>query len=130
MWRQFPLALSQRLARPVIAYDRLGFGRSSARLGIPSVRFVSEEAETYFPQLKERLGVGEFLAFGHSVGGAMAVLVGAKFSTECRAVITEAAQALLNRKRWHRLPTVKAGSLILKNWQSWRDTMAIRPRGS
>jgi pimeloyl-ACP methyl ester carboxylesterase len=98
MWRQFPLALSQRLSRPVIAYDRLGFGRSSARLGVPSIRFVSEEAETYFPQLKDRLGIGEFVAFGHSVGGAMAVLVAAQLSPECCAVVTEAAQAYVEQK--------------------------------
>jgi pimeloyl-ACP methyl ester carboxylesterase len=98
LWRQFPLALSQRLARPVIAYDRLGFGRSSARFGIPSARFVSEEAETYFPQIKERLGIGDFVAFGHSVGGAMAVLIAANFSIECRAVVTEAAQAFVEEK--------------------------------
>ena len=98
MWRQFPLALCHRLARPVIAYDRLGFGRSSARLGIPSVRFVSEEAESYFPQLKKRLGVGEFVALGHSVGGAMAVLVAVKMAAECLAVVTEAAQAFVEQK--------------------------------
>lgn len=98
MWRQFPQALSQRLARPVIAYDRLGFGRSSARRGIPSVRFVSEEAETYFPQIIKQIGIGEFIAFGHSVGGAMAVLAAAKFSAECRAVVTEAAQAFVEQK--------------------------------
>jgi pimeloyl-ACP methyl ester carboxylesterase len=98
LWRQFPLALSQRLLRPVIAYDRLGFGRSSARPYLPSARFIAEEAETYFPLLKDRLGIGEFVAFGHSVGGAMAILIAAKFAAECRAVVTEAAQAYVEPK--------------------------------
>lgn len=31
LWRDFPEALAQRLERTVVAYDRLGFGRSTAR---------------------------------------------------------------------------------------------------
>ena len=45
MWRQFPEALADRLGRGVIAYDQLGFGKSSSRSGLPSVRFVLEEVE-------------------------------------------------------------------------------------
>ena len=51
-WRDSPALLAGRLGRAVLAYDRLGFGRSSQRDGVPSVRFVSEEAEIYFPALR------------------------------------------------------------------------------
>ena len=93
MWRQFPAALAAHLKTRVIAYDRLGFGRSSARSGLPSIRFVTEEAETYFPALRSQLGVQQFIAFGHSVGGGMAVLAGGRSGADCRAVITESAQS-------------------------------------
>jgi pimeloyl-ACP methyl ester carboxylesterase len=98
MWRQFPKALALSLRHPVIAYDRLGYGRSSERYDAPVVRFVHEEAEIYFPRLKEHLGIDEFALFGHSVGGGMAVIIASNFSPKCRAVITEAAQAYVEKK--------------------------------
>src|SRR5690348_3564667 len=49
LWRDFPSALCEKLDRTVIAYDRLGIGRSDKRIELPSVRFVEEEAEIYFP---------------------------------------------------------------------------------
>ena len=35
LWRDFPPALAEATQREVIAYDRLGFGRSSARQAPP-----------------------------------------------------------------------------------------------
>src|SRR5207342_2337278 len=49
-WRDFPAVLAHRLDRPVIAYDRLGFGRSSARGERPSIHFIAEEADVHFPR--------------------------------------------------------------------------------
>ncbi|UOF02094.1 alpha/beta fold hydrolase [Bdellovibrio reynosensis] len=95
MWRSFPKDLAEKTQRPVIAYDRLGFGRSSERIGLPSVRFVDEEAEVYFPALIHALSLNKFVLFGHSVGGAMAIACAAKFQGPCEAVITEAAQAFV-----------------------------------
>ena len=64
LWRDFPARLSRAARRRVIAYDRLGYGRSGPRTDRPSLRFVSEEAEVYFPVLRELLGVQGFVAFG------------------------------------------------------------------
>lgn len=107
MWRQFPLALAARLQRRVIAYDRLGFGRSSAREQLPTVHFVAEEAEVYFPVLRSELGVKGFVAFGHSVGGGMAVMAAARFSQDCRAVITESAQAYVEQRTLNSIAAAK-----------------------
>lgn len=104
LWRDFPEALARRLDRPVIAYDRLGFGQSSPREGLPSQRFIEEEADIYFPALREALGFSRFLLFGHSVGGAMAVTIAARFS-ECELVITEASQAFVEA---HTLDGIRA----------------------
>ena len=46
LWRDFPAALAEATARTVIAYDRLGFGQSTPRQGLPSIDFIHEEAET------------------------------------------------------------------------------------
>lgn len=42
LWRDFPAELARATARPVIAYDRLGFGQSTPRTGRPSVNFICE----------------------------------------------------------------------------------------
>lgn len=95
LWRDFPEALAQATTRPVIAYDRLGFGRSTRRIEPPSVDFISEEAETFFPAIQRALGIPRFALFGHSVGGAMALVIAASQHAGCEAVITESAQAFV-----------------------------------
>ena len=94
-WRDFPDALARATNRPVVAYDRLGFGRSTRRLERPSVDFVCEEAGRFFPPLRRALGMTRFALFGHSVGGAMALAIAAREGEACEAVITEAAQAFV-----------------------------------
>lgn len=93
LWREFPAQLCAATGRRVIAYDRLGFGKSDARNDILRPGFVADEAETYFPLVCERLEIGEFIAFGHSVGGGMAVHCAARHASRCIAVVTVAAQA-------------------------------------
>jgi pimeloyl-ACP methyl ester carboxylesterase len=94
-WRDFPDALAAATSTQVIAYDRLGFGRSTHRSQRPSVDFVSDEAVTFFPPIQRALGITRFSLFGHSVGGAMALVIAALQSAACDGVITEAAQAFV-----------------------------------
>ncbi|HPW68669.1 MAG: alpha/beta hydrolase [Desulfomonilia bacterium] len=94
LWRDFPEKLAGRLSRTVFAYDRLGFGKSSARDARPSKAFVWEEADIYFPSIKEALSLDRYVLFGHSVGGAMSIAIAAS-RADCSAVITEAAQAFV-----------------------------------
>lgn len=94
LWRDFPEKLASHSARVVFAYDRLGFGKSSARDAPPSKSFIWEEADTYFPFIKEALSLDKYILFGHSVGGAMSIAIAASHR-ECVAVITEAAQAFV-----------------------------------
>ncbi len=95
LWRSFPARLSAATARRVIAYDRLGFGRSDPHPGRLSLDFVAAEARTVVPILLDRLAVGEFVACGHSVGGGMAVETAAYFQSRCRALVTIAAQTFV-----------------------------------
>lgn len=98
LWRSFPEALGERLGRKIIAYDRLGFGRSDARTGRPSLRFVEEEAEEIFPQLYTALRLRRFLLLGHSVGGGMAANIAARHPEACEALITVSAQAFVEER--------------------------------
>lgn len=93
-WREFPETLARTLRRPVVAYDRLGHGRSSERRDVPSVGSIRREAEVCFPALRRALGLGEFILFGHSIGGVMSLLI-ASGDADCRAVISESAQAFI-----------------------------------
>ncbi len=95
LWRDFPAALCAATGRRVIAYDRLGFGRSAARAGRLPVDFVAEEASTSFPAIRRQLGVDRFVVAGHSVGGGMAVHVAATQGRDCEALVTMSAQAFV-----------------------------------
>lgn len=92
LWRNFPAMLSESTGRSVIAYDRLGFGNSDPRNDKPGLDFIADEAKTYFPAISEQIGFKQFIAFGHSVGGGMAVNCAAEFAEDCEGLITESAQ--------------------------------------
>jgi pimeloyl-ACP methyl ester carboxylesterase len=93
LWRTFPAALALATGRRVIAYDRLGFGRSDPHPGKLPPDFVRDEAQRIAPDLLGQLGVQKFVACGHSVGGAMAIETAANLPGRCRSLITIAAQA-------------------------------------
>jgi pimeloyl-ACP methyl ester carboxylesterase len=95
LWREFPELLAERTARAVFAYDRMGFGWSSARQQLPSADFIRQEAEEVLPALLRELAIEDFIAFGHSVGGAMALLTAGHLGERCKAAISEAAQAFV-----------------------------------
>jgi pimeloyl-ACP methyl ester carboxylesterase len=95
LWRDFPAALADATARQVIAYDRLGFGRSERLSKRPSASFISDEAEVIFPALRQQLAIDRFVLFGHSVGGAMALASAALHGAGCEAVVTESAQSFV-----------------------------------
>ena len=95
LWRSFPGLLAAATGRRVIAYDRLGFGRSDPHPGRLELDFIAREAQHVVPRLCEQLGVTEFVACGHSVGGGMAVETAARLHAQCRALVTIAAQAFV-----------------------------------
>ena len=80
LWRSFPRSLCKSTGRKIIAYDRLGYGKSDP-LGKMDLNFIGEETEFYFPIIREQLNIKRFVAFGHSVGGAMAVHCAAHLPT-------------------------------------------------
>jgi pimeloyl-ACP methyl ester carboxylesterase len=93
LWRDFPEQLAVATHRSVVAYDRLGFGRSDAHPGRLPLTFIRDEAATMVPRLCEALGMNAFIAFGHSVGGGMAIATAARWPERCVAVVTESAQS-------------------------------------
>ncbi len=92
LWRDLPERLVRATGHEVIAYDRLGFGRSDpSAQGLPARTFIPDEASKGFRALHRGLGLDGFIAFGHSVGGAMATVCAAQYA-DCAALISESAQ--------------------------------------
>lgn len=78
LWRDFPYQLSARTGRRVLAYSRPGHGRSQAPLAPRTQAFFHEEAASVLPQVLGHMGVTEPLLVGHSDGGSIALLYGAR----------------------------------------------------
>ena len=110
-WRDFPAILADTLNRPVIAYDRLGFGQSNPHPNPPSYEFISQQAQMEFPQIKDALDINEYYLLGHSVGGAMAVNIAA-IDKNCQGIITLAAQAFVEQRT---LEGIKAAQKAFAN---------------
>lgn len=98
LWRELPALLAAATCRRVVAYDRLGFGRSDPHPGPLAPSFVRDEAERAVPRLLETLDLGAIVPFGHSVGGAMAVMTAARWPERCVAVVTESAQSFVEER--------------------------------
>ena len=93
LWRGLPAALAHATGRAVVAYDRLGFGRSDPHPGRLGWDFVAAEAGGGLAAIRAALGIGRFVAIGHSVGGGMALFAAAACPDDCTAVVTISAQA-------------------------------------
>lgn len=96
LWRGFPDTLAETISRTVIAYDRLGFGKSDARNDIPPLNFIEEEAKEYFPEVKSGLSISEYTLIGHSVGGPISINIAAR-DQDCKGVITMASQSFVEK---------------------------------
>ena len=94
LWKDFPQELSKKTSRRVIAYDRLGFGKSDSCIEQPSINFIKEEAEIVFPALRKQLSIKNYILLGHSVGGGMALNIAAK-DKACLGIISISAQAFI-----------------------------------
>lgn len=97
LWRDFPAQLRAATGCAVLAYDRLGHGRSSGRAALPALDFIHREALA-LSGLLTSWNIGRFIAFGHSVGGAIAAHCAALQAPACLALITESAQAFVEER--------------------------------
>ena len=108
LWRGFPAALCKATGRQVVAYDRLGFGKSDPHPGTLALDFIAREAEGDFAAVIRQLGIARFIVFGHSVGGGMAVNCAAHHGAACVALITESAQAFVEDRTVEGLEDARA----------------------
>ena len=126
---RLPAQLARATQRDVIAYDRLGFGRSDRHPGTLGTTFVRDEADHAFAALLEQLGVDAFVALGHSVGGGMAVGCAAAHPDRCRALVTIAAQAFVEDRTLAGIRDAGSSSTNRASSTGSRAITATRPNG-
>jgi pimeloyl-ACP methyl ester carboxylesterase len=74
MWRDFPQRVAEATGHDVIAYSRIGYGRSDPIAKQRDVRYMHDEALVTLPGLLDTLGVQRPILFGHSDGGSIALI--------------------------------------------------------
>ena len=95
LWRDFPAALVGATGLDGLIYDRWGHGKSDP-LRLPrSFSYLHDEAFDSLPEVLEQCGVKEAILVGHSDGGTIALLYGARYRQGLRGIITEAAHVFV-----------------------------------
>ena len=93
--RKFPARLADALGLPAFAYDRLGYGRSDEVDDFPD-DFMGAEADR-LEEVLDAAGIVDCCLVGHSDGGTVALLHGARHRGRVRAIVTIAAHVRRDR---------------------------------
>jgi pimeloyl-ACP methyl ester carboxylesterase len=97
LWKDFPQRLADATGHRVLAYSRLGHGKSDPLAGPHRVDFMHTEALEILPQLLDSLGVHNPVLFGHSEGGSMALIHAARAHRPVAAVVALAPHVFVER---------------------------------
>lgn len=87
--RGFPEQMGQAMGLPAFVFDRLGYGRSDREEAFPT-DFMGEAAD-HLERVLDAAGIDDCCLVGHSDGGTVALLHGARFRGRVRAIVTIAA---------------------------------------
>jgi pimeloyl-ACP methyl ester carboxylesterase len=87
LWRGFPAALHEATGRRVLAFSRLGHGRSDPPPAPRTPAFFHEEALDVLPALLAQLDAPEPLLVGHSDGASIALVHAARHPVSGLALI-------------------------------------------
>jgi pimeloyl-ACP methyl ester carboxylesterase len=120
MWRDFPHQLARATGARIVAYSRLGFGRSSPRPTPYTPRFMHEEAQEILPALRAALGLERPILVGHSTGASMALLHAAHDPAHVAGVV---AMAPLIDVEDGNVESIREARRIFETTQ-WRDKLA------
>lgn len=90
-WRRFPDVLGDATGSAIMAYDRIGHGRSARLEGPRDPDFLDFEATCVLPHLLDALQIERPVLYGHSDGGTIALSFAAAYPKRPAAVISEAA---------------------------------------
>lgn len=92
LWRDYPARVASAVGLSAVAVSRLGYGDSDPCPLPRPVDYMEREAESTLPALLAAMGLEEFILYGHSDGGSIALLYAAGDPSQgLKAVVTEAA---------------------------------------
>jgi pimeloyl-ACP methyl ester carboxylesterase len=97
LWKDFPQRLADATRRRVLAYSRLGHGKSDPLAGPHGVDFMHAEALEILPQLFDSLGVYNPVLFGHSEGASIALIHAARAHRPVAGVVALAPHVFVER---------------------------------
>ncbi|WP_312512299.1 alpha/beta fold hydrolase [Chryseobacterium culicis] len=113
LWRDFPARLSETAQCNILAYDRLGYGKSFPMLTHERpVHYMELEADLLNDLLTE-MDLDKVILFGHSDGGTIALITAAKYPERVKAVICEAGHIFVEEV------TLKG---VCEAWEAYKTT--------
>jgi len=74
MWRDFPQRVADSTRCEVLAYSRVGYGKSDPITTQRNVRYMHDEALATLPALLDALRIEQPILLGHSDGGSIALI--------------------------------------------------------
>lgn len=90
LWRDFPARLAAATSCRVLAYSRLGHGRSDPAAGRRDAFYLHEEAHIVLPAVLQSFEIASPLLWGHSDGASIALLYAAEFPRRVKGVVAAA----------------------------------------
>lgn len=93
-FRTFPAALCARTGLRGFAYDRTGYGQSSAWPSPPGTRYMEIEADRILPEVLDAAGIEACLLIGHADGGTIALNFAAVQPPLLRGIVTIGAHVV------------------------------------
>lgn len=90
LWRDFPEKLAEATQCNVLAYDRLGYGKSFPMTTHERENNYMEQEADVLNDLLSELNINDAILFGHSDGGTIALIAASKYPEKVKTVICEA----------------------------------------
>ncbi|WP_276966388.1 alpha/beta hydrolase [Chryseobacterium sp.] len=117
LWREFPAKLSEIAQCNILAYDRLGYGKSFPMLTHERpVNYMELEADLLNNLLIE-MDIDNAILFGHSDGGTIALITASKYPERIEAVICEAGHIFVEEV------TLKG---VYDAWEAYKTTNLLQ----
>jgi pimeloyl-ACP methyl ester carboxylesterase len=91
LWRNFPSFIANKSNCNLLVYDRFGYGKSSSFLTEKRESNYMELEADFLNKLIEKLEIEKCILFGHSDGGTISLIAGAKYPKKIKAIFTEGA---------------------------------------
>ncbi|EJL74460.1 alpha/beta fold hydrolase [Chryseobacterium populi] len=90
LWRDLPVKIAEKAQCNVLAYDRIGYGKSDPMqtYGRPT-NYMELEADILNDLLVKR-NIRDAILFGHSDGGTIALITASKYPERIKSIICEA----------------------------------------